>query len=149
MMKADSSVILLFMQIFHYHIHYNFAKLENIDMHPRQFPMLRILFEYPGLNQREIAEKLNIKPPTVAVSIKRMEKAGLVERKQDQNNQRISRIYITEAGTQVMKLGRKILVEEEKILLKDFTEEETAQFRQYLQRMRNNFTKTNSTSLHR
>ncbi|WP_434509576.1 MarR family winged helix-turn-helix transcriptional regulator [Desulfitobacterium sp. AusDCA] len=137
-MKADSSIVLLLMQIFRYHIHYNFAKLEHIDMHPRQFPMLRILFEYPGLNQREIAEKLNIKPPTVAVSIKRMEKAGLVERKQDQNNQRISRIYITDAGTQVMNLGRKIIAVEEEMLLQDFTEEEKAQVRQYLQRMRNN-----------
>lgn len=137
-MKADFSIALLLMQIFRYHIHYNFEKLENMDMHPRQFPMLRLLFENPGLNQREIAEKLNIKPPTVAVSIKRMEKVGLVERRQDQNNQRISRIYITDAGISMVNLGREILVKEEEIMLQDFTEEEKALVRQYLQRIRNN-----------
>lgn len=144
-MKAHDSVVLLLMQIFHSHIHYNYAKLENIDMHPRQFPMLRLLFEYPGLSQREIAEKLNIKPPTVAVSIKRLEKAGYVERNQDENNQRISRIYITDAGTQVMELGKKIIGEEEQMLLQDFTPEERALIREYLQRIKKNLSQKNDT----
>ncbi len=139
-MEPNNSIVILLMQILHSHMHYNFSKLEKVDMHPKQFPMLRLLFEYPGLNQREIAEKLNIKPPTVAVSIKRLEKTGYVARKQDESNLRISRIYITEKGAHVMKLGRKIIAEEEQMVLQDFTPEETALLREYLQRIKKNFT---------
>jgi MarR family transcriptional regulator, organic hydroperoxide resistance regulator len=138
--KAKYSVVISLMQIFHAHFHYNFAKLEKVDMHPKQFPMLRLLFEYPGLNQREIAEKLNIKPPTVTVSIKRLEKAGYVERKQDEDNLRISRIFITDKGTQVMELGRKIIAEEEQTMLQGFTPEEKALLREYLERIKKNLT---------
>lgn len=139
-MKGSYPVVILLMQIFHSHFHYNFAKLEKVDMHPKQFPMLRLLSEYPGLKQIEIAKKLNIKPPTVAVSIKRLEKAGYIERKHDENNQRISRIYITNAGTQVMELGRKIIAEEERTLLQGFTPEEISLVREYLQRINKNLT---------
>jgi DNA-binding MarR family transcriptional regulator len=139
-MKANNSVVILIMQIFHSHFHYSFAKLEKVNMHPRQFPLLRLLSEYPGLNQREIAEKLHIKPPTVAVSVKRLEKAGYIERKQDENNQRISRIYITDIGMQVVKLGRKLILEEEQTLLEGFSPEEISLLRDYLQRINKNLT---------
>lgn len=137
-MNANNSVIISIMKIFHSHIHYNFAKLENVQIHPRQFPLLKLLSEYPGLNQREIAEKLSIKPPTVAVSIKRLEKSGYVEKRQDEYNQRVSRIYITEAGIAIMKLGRKIIAEEEQMLLQGFSPEETVLLREYLQRINQN-----------
>lgn len=139
-MKANSSIVVLIMQIFHSHLHYNYAKLEKVDMHPRQFPMLRVVSEYPGLKQSEIAEKLHIKPPTVAVSIKRLEKAGYLERKPDDSNRRISRIYITDTGTQVMELGRAIISEEEQMLLQGFSPEEIALVREYLQRINRNLT---------
>lgn len=139
-MKANSSIVILIMQIFHSHLHYNFAKLEKVDMHPRQFPMLRIISEYPGLKQSEIAEKLHIKPPTVAVSVKRLEKAGYIEKKHDERNQRISRIYITDAGAQVMELGKTIISEEEQTLLQGFSPEEIALVREYLQRINKNLT---------
>ncbi|AHF08699.1 MarR family winged helix-turn-helix transcriptional regulator [Desulfitobacterium metallireducens] len=143
-MKAHSSIVILIMQVFHSHLHYNFAKLEKVDMHPRQFPMLKIISEYPGLKQSEIAEKLRIKPPTVAVSVKRLEKAGYIEKKHDDHNQRISRIYITDTGAQVMELGRAIISEEEQTLLQGFSPEEIALVREYLQRINQNLTKQNS-----
>lgn len=136
--KLNNSIVVLLMQILHSHMHYNFSKLENVDMHPKQFPMLRLLYEFPGLNQREIAGKLNIKPPTVAVSIKRLEKAGFVERLQDEHNLRISRIYITEKGAHVMELGRKSIAEEEQMVLQGFRPEEAALLREYLLRIKGN-----------
>ena len=137
-MNKDRSVIVLLMQIIHAHYLYNFSKLEKVAMHPKQFPLLRLIFEYPGLNQRELAERLNIKPPTVAVSIKRLEKAGFVERKQDENNLRISRIYLTDKGTEVMELGREIIAEEEKTALQDFTPEEKTLLLEFLKRIKYN-----------
>ncbi len=42
---------------------------------------------------KELADKRKVKASTTTVMIKRMEKAGLVERKQDEKDQRVSRIF--------------------------------------------------------
>lgn len=54
--------------------------------------------ENPPMTQREIADELGIAPPTVAVSIKRMEKAGLVCKKTDRQDLRKNYILLTDAG---------------------------------------------------
>jgi DNA-binding MarR family transcriptional regulator len=72
-------------------------------IHPGQEALLRLVSEEPGLSQKEIAKKLNIQPPTVAVSIRRLEKAGWLERGSDSDDKRISRVYISEAGSQLVK----------------------------------------------
>lgn len=50
------------------------------------------------VTQRQIADKLGISPPTVAVSIKRMEKAGLLRKETDADDLRKNCITLTEKG---------------------------------------------------
>lgn len=51
-----------------------------------------------GVTQREVAHMLHVAPPTVSKMLSAMEKAGLVERRPDQTDQRLTRVYITDAG---------------------------------------------------
>ena len=67
------------------------------------------------MSQREIAEHLRIKPPTVNVTVQRLEKAGFLFRKADEKDQRVSRIYLTEKGKQAKERGMKRVEENEKI----------------------------------
>lgn len=56
-----------------------------------------------GLMVSEISKRLNVTPPTVTQLVKGMESADLVERRTDQADRRIVRIYLRDAGRHVMK----------------------------------------------
>jgi DNA-binding MarR family transcriptional regulator len=59
---------------------------------------LRLLSVNEGATQREIAHMLHVAPPTVSKMLSAMEKSGLVERRADQSDQRLTRVYLTDAG---------------------------------------------------
>jgi DNA-binding MarR family transcriptional regulator len=66
--------------------------------HPGQAMCLRLLSVGDGLTQRDMARVLHVSPPTVSKMLSTMEKAGLVERKPDEADQRRTRVYLTPAG---------------------------------------------------
>ena len=51
-----------------------FGQMRELGIYPGQIPVLGLLAHKDGLSQREIAEKLHIKPPTVNVTVQRLEK---------------------------------------------------------------------------
>jgi DNA-binding MarR family transcriptional regulator len=61
-----------------------------------QFPILIVLWEEDGLTQSEIARRLDIEQPTVANTLKRMERDGLISTAPDPANARRVRILLTE-----------------------------------------------------
>lgn len=56
------------------------------------------LWKKDGLTNGEIAELLDIKPSSVTAQVKNLENAGLVERRQDEEDKRSSRVFLTEKG---------------------------------------------------
>lgn len=100
-----------------------------------------LLAHKDGLSQREIAEKLHIKPPTVNVTVQRLEKAGFLYREADEKDQRISRIYLTEKGKQAKESGMKKVQDNEKILLDGFSEEDLCLLRRFLDQITENIEK--------
>jgi MarR family transcriptional regulator, organic hydroperoxide resistance regulator len=66
--------------------------------HPGQAMCLRLLEVNDGASQRDMARMLHVAPPTVSKMLSTMEKAGLVERKPDETDQRLTRVYLTAAG---------------------------------------------------
>ena len=67
-------------------------------VHPGQFFCLRVVSEHDGISQRELAEELHVAPPSVSRMLQNMERAGLVGRRDDERDQRVTRVYITERG---------------------------------------------------
>ena len=101
-----------------------FEQVSKLETHPGQLPILRLLKHSGGLSQREIAEILKIKPPTVNVSIHRMEKSGYVTRRPDEKDQRVSRVYLTEKGSRLEAQVHEIMGKIEENLIQNFTESE-------------------------
>jgi DNA-binding MarR family transcriptional regulator len=66
--------------------------------HPGQAMCLRLLEANDGASQRDMARMLHVAPPTVSKMLSTMEKAGLVERRPDEADQRLTRVYLTAAG---------------------------------------------------
>ncbi len=100
-----------------------------------QLPFLNIISHKEGISQRELAECLHVKPPTVAVTVKRLEKADVIYRRPDPNDMRISRIYLTEKGIRISAQIEVVIQENEKVLTAGFSEEELELARHFFTRM--------------
>jgi DNA-binding MarR family transcriptional regulator len=77
------------------------ATLAERDTHPGQAICLRLLSANDGITQRDLAEALRLSRPTVSKMLQAMEKAGAIERRPDQADQRLTRVYLTAAGREL------------------------------------------------
>ena len=115
-----------------------FVKLKKLGVHPRQIPILAVLYKKDGCSQKELVKELGVKPPTVTVSIQRLEKSGLIIRRQDERDQRVSRIYLSEEGRAIIKEGIQMAKEGEKQILAGFSESELCLMRRFCQQIKEN-----------
>lgn len=100
-----------------------------------QWIALYYLGKYEGVNQKELAEMMNIKTSTAARLIDRMEREGLVLRLNDPKDRRAAKLVLTEKGRE---LREKLLPEGEKmskIFAKGITDEELKVFKRVLAKM--------------
>jgi MarR family transcriptional regulator, organic hydroperoxide resistance regulator len=74
------------------------AELAQLGLFPNQEIMLIQLAASDGLSQKTLAQTLNVNHATVAKTVGRMEKAGLVERRESDRDRRITLVYLTPAG---------------------------------------------------
>lgn len=90
------------------------------------------------INQKELAEKMQIKESTVARLVDRMERENLVERQRNENDRRVFNLVLTEKG---LRYRETLLPEGEKfndIVSKDITEDEMETFMSVLKKMVSN-----------
>ena len=91
-----------------------------------------------GLTQSELIEKIHFKAPTVSLTLQKMEYEGLVRKEIDKNDQRVTRIYITELGKTFTETIKKIHDEVEKSFSSLFNEEEKEKLLEYISRIKEN-----------
>ena len=72
--------------------------LAEVGLHVGQEMVLIELWEQDGLRGGELAERLGVEPPTVTRMLRRLEKCGFVERRQDPRDARSFRVYLTGEG---------------------------------------------------
>ena len=104
-----------FMHALHLHRRLIIQALGDRDAHPGQALCLRRLACEDGLAQKELAETMFLSAPTVSRMLKTMEEGGLIERRPDAADQRLTRAYITDAGRRLDVTIRSVtagLVEE-------------------------------------
>jgi MarR family transcriptional regulator, organic hydroperoxide resistance regulator len=72
--------------------------MDRIGLYRGQAILLMILSQSDGMTHSEIAAKLEISPAAATKVIKRMEKAGYLQRRADPGDERVSRVYLQDAG---------------------------------------------------
>ena len=132
------SIYYVFLEIFRLHHIMAHKLLEEIDLYPGQPPLLFMLNKMDGQSQKDLASRLHIKPSTVNVMIKRMEKESLIERRQDEEDQRISRVHITDKGRLVCKKANEMMKEMEDNMLVDLNSQEKIILRRLLLQVKDN-----------
>jgi DNA-binding MarR family transcriptional regulator len=111
---------------------------QAIGLYRGQPPVLQALHEQEGLTHSALAERLQVTPATITKMIQRMERAGFVTRRSDPEDQRVSRVYLTDAGRAIQSKVRRALRELEAEVFAGFTPEEQALAGRLLLRIREN-----------
>lgn len=108
--------------------------LANEGLFIGQHKMLVCLIDNNGATAGFLAKKLNISPATASVSIKKMEKAGFIQKKPDKNDSRIIRLYATEKAKETADRVFLMFRNTDNLMLKGFSDDEKKQFKAYLER---------------
>jgi DNA-binding MarR family transcriptional regulator len=112
--------------------------LEELGLYRGQPKMLFALWEQEGLTHGELAAQAHVRPATITKMIQRMEKAGFVERRHDQEDQRVSRVYLTDAGRSIRSQVEQVWHTLEDETFAGFTVEERVLLRRFFLHMREN-----------
>ena len=114
------------------------SQLAEVGLYRGQPPILMLLYKNDGMSQKEMARALNLSPATMTVTLKRMEKAGLVLREMDEHDQRILRVHLSGKGREMCETGESRISVVTAELLEGFTLEEQQQLNEYLGRIARN-----------
>ena len=112
--------------------------LEAVGLFRGQPPVLMRLHEADGQTQGDLAARLRVAPATMTKMIQRMERAGFVQRRPDAADQRISRVYLTDAGRAVRAEMMTALGTLEAETFAGLDDVERAHLRGFLERLRAN-----------
>lgn len=73
---------------------------ENLGIKNAYRTILSQLYVKDGGTQLSLAEKTGMKAPTISITLRKMEKDGLVDRVVDEKDLRKTHVYLTEKGRQ-------------------------------------------------
>lgn len=139
--QRDTAQIPLYLalpQLVHRYFACCYVRLEKLDLHPGQVHLLLALRDHAGETQVELGRRLHIKAPTVTVMLDKMERQGLVERRQDKQDKRKLRIYLTSEGTAITQRAHAVICGIFDTLMEGISAEELAAFRDIVDRMNQN-----------
>jgi MarR family transcriptional regulator, organic hydroperoxide resistance regulator len=112
--------------------------LETLGLYRGQPSVLQALWEQEGLMHTDLARRLQVQPATITKMLQRMEKAGFVERRPDPDDQRVSRVYLTEPGRSVRAGVQQVWRQLEEEAFAGFTLPERVLLRRFFLDIREN-----------
>ncbi len=112
--------------------------MADLPLYRGQPPVLDYIYHNPGCTQIELAQRLMVSPASIAQSTQRMERAGFLERRQDADNRRCKRLYLTQEGEELNQRCRMLFDETDEKMFQGFSAREKEELENYLQRLLSN-----------
>ena len=110
----------------------------SVGLYFGQPMILDYVLQHDACTQKELAEAMHISAASIAVSIKRIEKAGLITRTPDETDSRKNHLSVTQKGKDAFMEFRKICDATDEAMFRDFTPEERETLHRLLVRLHNN-----------
>ena len=98
--------------------------LDGTGLHRAQHRMLMTLSDCPVTSQVELANILEVSAATVAVSLKKLEKGGYIQKTQQEQDSRVRFVELTEKGRGVVEESKEIFHQMDAKLLEGFDKEQ-------------------------
>lgn len=108
------------------------SALTEMNLHIGQERLLMELWQEDGLTQTDLAFRLCIEPPTLTKMLGRLEKTELLEKRRDESDARICRIFLTDKGRAFQKPVTELWLDLEAIVLAELSLEERLLLRRFL-----------------
>ncbi|MEY9931876.1 DNA-binding MarR family transcriptional regulator [Catenulispora sp. GP43] len=112
------------------------ADMRRLGLHLGQNHILALLWEQDGRTPGEIAAALNVTTPTVVKAATRMSTAGLLTRRRDLHDNRLVRLWLTDAGRALQEPVERDREALEEQLTADLTDTEREQLISALSKIR-------------
>ncbi|MUG47815.1 MarR family winged helix-turn-helix transcriptional regulator [Paenibacillus woosongensis] len=116
-------------------------EFKEFDLTKGQYLYLVRICEYPGIIQEKLAEMIKVDRSTAARAIKKLEISGFIEKKEDQHNKKIKKLFATEKGKYIYPFIKKEHDYSNSVALEGFSEKEAEAIFNFLQRIRKNIEK--------
>lgn len=99
-------------------------ELDAIGMRASYRHIIKPLMEGDGLTQLQLVNITRLKAPTISITLRNMEREGLVRREKDGDDRRETHVYITSKGKKLYAKILKAYDKAEQIMLEGISEEE-------------------------
>ena len=103
--------------------------------HRGQGKVLRQLVEQDGLSQKELAEKLHVRPPSLSEVLDKLAAEAFIERRSHPDDARISTVHITNKGREIFTQVQALHLQAMEECLSDFSIEEKEQLSGLLRKL--------------
>lgn len=116
-------------------------EFKEYELTKGQYLYLVRICENPGIIQEKLAEMIKVDRTTAARAIKKLEMNGFIDKKDDQENKKIKKLFPTEKGKKVYPFIKKENDYSNSVALEGFSEIEADTIFNLLQRVRKNVEK--------
>lgn len=131
----------LLLKSFHHSNKEIVQQILSLGMLPGQPKILEYLLEHDGAIAKEISSACVIDKSTITGLINRMEKRGLIYKKNHHLDRRACHIYLTEKGIEFGHQVKKVCLDVDKKALQGISEKEQYQLLQLLNKVISNLNK--------
>ncbi len=113
-------------------------RISSLGIHPSQHHLLMCLSKNGACAQSSIAEAMEVSAATVAVSLKKLEKGGYIEKKISREDCRSNLIALTKKGEEVVEKSKVLFEEVDRKMFESLTEEEEQMLHECMEKIINN-----------
>lgn len=104
------------------------ARIKPLGIVPGQFAALLALWEEDGLTQKELIARLDLEQATMANTLSRMERDGLIRRTPHPSDARAQQIWLTPASRAIQQAAQEAAMNQNQLALSDLSPAEQQQF---------------------
>ncbi|MFN3718219.1 MAG: MarR family winged helix-turn-helix transcriptional regulator [Rhizobium rhizophilum] len=108
------------------------ARAAKLGFSPGQFPILIELWEEEGLTQRQLLDRVDVEQATIANTLSRMERDGLIERRVHPTDKRAQQIFLTAKARDMREDALAAADEAEQAVFRGFRRFEKELLKEYI-----------------
>ena len=112
-----------------------YRRIEPLGLAPAQFMTLLVLWEQDGITQQDLRLRLDVEQATMANTLKRMERDGLIKRRAHKSDKRARLIDLTDKACNLREGALAAAKAQNAIALGGLSEQERAQLVSLMKRV--------------
>lgn len=110
------------------------ARIEPLGLSPGTFPTLLLLWEDDGLTQKELVARLDIEQATMANTLARMERDGLIRRRPHPADGRAQQVWLTRKAKALQEAATAAAKAQNRVALSRLREQERDAFIEFMRK---------------